>query len=247
MSRCATPVFAAMMALALLACTGGGRQTARQPVTSQTGPARMIGLYEYMADAGLFTDCATGRRVPVAMEAGSVALERAYLGARGEPGERMLVTVMGHLAERPPMEGEGMREFLIVTRFEQVWPSESCEKSKVATPLENTTWRLVDLHGARVETHRDQPREVHIRLQPAEKRMTGFAGCNDMTGSYELAGDRLAFGLLAMTRMACPYLDEEVAFTTALGDVRRYLVLGESLVLSGEAADVARFKALYVE
>ncbi len=203
-------------------------------------------MYEYMADAGLFTDCISGKKVPVAMEADNATLERAYLGAREQPGDAVLVTVQGRLEQRPPMEGEGTREHLIVERFEQVWPTESCEKSTVETPLQNTYWKLVELNGARVETHPDQ-REVHILLRADEQRLTGFAGCNQMMGSYETVGDSVSFGLMASTMMACPHLDEETTFLGAMEGVTRFVILGESLVLSSDTAAVARFKAVYFE
>jgi copper homeostasis protein (lipoprotein) len=206
----------------------------------------MVGMYDYMADAGTFTDCASGKRTPVAMEADNATLERAYLAVREEPGEALLVTVEGRIDQRLPMEGEGTREHLIVERFERIWPGESCEKSAVQTPLENTYWKLVELKGARVETHPDQ-REVHILLGADEERVTGFAGCNRIVGGYQTESDGLRFGSLGSTMMACPYLDEEAAFLRALEGVRRFTTLGESLVLSGDAGDVARFRAVYFE
>ncbi len=208
--------------------------------------ARMAGLYEYLADAGWFIDCASGKRAPVAMEADNAALERAYLGVRKEPGEAVLVTLEGHMDQRPPMEGEGTREHLIVERFEQIWPGESCEKSAVRTPLENTYWKLVELRGAPVEAHADQ-REIHLRLRPEEERMTGFAGCNQIMAGYEIEDNSLAFGPLGSTMMACPYLDDETAFLRALEGVTRFLILGESLVVSGDTGDLARFRAVYFE
>ena len=227
-------------------CAGEGEQGEQLQTEIQVQSTRMVGMYEYMADAGLFTDCTTGQRVPVAMEADNAALERAYLGAREEPGEAVLVTVKGRLDQRPPMEGEGTREHLIVERFEQVWPTESCEKSTVETLLQNTYWKLVELNGDRVETHPDQ-REVHILLRPDEQRLTGFAGCNQMMGSYETVGDSVSFGLMASTMMACPYLDEQTTFLGALQGVNRFMILGESLVLSSDTADIARFRAVYFE
>ncbi|HSG82036.1 MAG TPA: hypothetical protein VLC48_07295, partial [Gemmatimonadota bacterium] len=47
----------------------------------------MQGMFSYMADAALFTDCLLDLRFPVAQEADYLALERAYLGVEHEPGE----------------------------------------------------------------------------------------------------------------------------------------------------------------
>jgi heat shock protein HslJ len=228
-------------AVASLACATDGPRAGR---VFDAGPTRLVGTYQYLADAGLFTDCRTGARLPVATEAENAALERAYLEARGAPGEALIVTVTGRIEKRPHAEGTGTRDFLIVNRFEQIWPSETCETSTIATPLEDTYWRLVALDGAPLNTPPEPEREIHIRLASAEKRMTGFAGCNSLMGSYEAEEGALVFGPLATTRMACPALDREVAFTRALEGTRRFRVLGESLVLSGDSGDLLWFEAI---
>jgi copper homeostasis protein (lipoprotein) len=88
-------------------------------------PFRMRGDYVYFADAAGFTECTTGRRFPVAGPA-SLDLERAYLAARGAPGEPLLVTLDGHLGSAPAMEGDGEEEAVIVDRFDRAWPGERC-------------------------------------------------------------------------------------------------------------------------
>jgi heat shock protein HslJ len=237
---------AAIALVVFLGCAGEVRQGRRMQAGSTAEPTRMAGLYEYLADAAWFSDCASGKRAPVAMEADNAALEQAYLEVREEPGEAVLVTLEGRTDQRPSQEGEGTREHLIVERFEQIWPGESCERSTVQTPLENTYWKLVELRGAPVEAHPDQ-REIHLRLRPEEERMTGFAGCNQFMGGYEITGNSLAFGPLGSTMMACPYLDDETAFLRSLEGVTRFQILGESLVLSDDTGDLARFRAVYFE
>jgi hypothetical protein len=84
------------------------------------------GMFSYMADAALFTACDGGQRYPVAQEADYLALERAYLAAEHEPGEALLVAIVGRVDQRPPMEGEGTRETLIVERFVEIRAGASC-------------------------------------------------------------------------------------------------------------------------
>ena len=69
-------------------------------------PAEMTGMYRYMADAGIFMDCASRRRVPVAHEQDNAALEAAYAKMRSEPGAELLVSLQGQIAMRPKMEGK---------------------------------------------------------------------------------------------------------------------------------------------
>jgi copper homeostasis protein (lipoprotein) len=87
----------------------------------------MSGMYRYMADAALFTECRTGLRLPVAMEADNIALERAYLALAPEPGAEVLVTVEGRIALRPGMDSDTLRPTLIPERFIAASPGESCE------------------------------------------------------------------------------------------------------------------------
>ena len=54
---------------------------------------RIKGMYSYMADAGLFTECLTGATFPVAMEGENAALERAYMNTPHGQAEPILVTL----------------------------------------------------------------------------------------------------------------------------------------------------------
>ncbi len=90
------------------------------------GEEFLRGLFTYMADAALFEDCATGRRYPVAMEAGYLELERAYLEQRSEPGAPLLVIIRAGVEKRPPMEGDGEIDTIVVEGFEAAFPGEHC-------------------------------------------------------------------------------------------------------------------------
>jgi heat shock protein HslJ/dienelactone hydrolase len=206
----------------------------------------MIGMFTYMADAGLFMDCLTAKRLPVAHEGDNPALERAYMAATHAPPDAVLVTVRGYVAPRPAMEGGGSRDFVIVERFLDIWPGETCESSTVKTPITNTYWKLVELNGAAIEPHEKQ-REVHIILEQEDNRVRGFAGCNGFFGDYELDGNSVKFGQLASTMAACPYLEEETALFGALEKITTYKIIGETLELRGEGDTRIRARAVHLE
>lgn len=85
------------------------------------------GMFAYWADAPSIVLCADGRVVPVAMEADYPALESAYLKARRNPGERVLVSVEGLLGVRPSMEAsQPPRTTLVVERFVGISPGRRC-------------------------------------------------------------------------------------------------------------------------
>jgi heat shock protein HslJ len=75
----------------------------------------------------------------------------------------------------------------------------------------------------------------------ADGRVSSTVGCNRIVGKPSLEGDRLRFGPLAATRMACPSpLDRlETAYMAALDAVRSYRVEGTRLTLVDEAGRAA--------
>jgi copper homeostasis protein (lipoprotein) len=81
-------------------------------------------MYFYMADAAIFTDCTTGKRVSVANNA---QLERDYLVARGATDKAVLLTVEGHFTmEANPDTGAPVKT-LIADKEIKFIPGQSCE------------------------------------------------------------------------------------------------------------------------
>lgn len=201
--------------------------------------ARLRGTFTHMADAARYVDCLTGQSVPVAMTADYLALERAYLAARTAPRTPLLVTLEGHMETRPGMEGDALVEMLVVERFDNAWPGESCGPT-----IEGKTWRLIELPGQSLAAI-DPERAPSLTLDPATKRASGSAGCNRFSGTYEVDGNALTFGPLATTRMACPpeIMAVEDALLKALAAETAWSLQDGTLVLTREGQLIARFAA----
>ncbi|MCZ7566636.1 MAG: META domain-containing protein [Burkholderiales bacterium] len=110
-----------------------------------------------------------------------------------------------------------------------------------ATPIEGTSWRLAGLAGPDADAFSGSSPAAFVRFQ--EGRVSGFSGCNNFTGSYTVAGDRLTLGRLAGTMMACPdpAMALERAFHAALAGTVRYSVRGEELTLTGDSGAMLKF------
>jgi putative lipoprotein len=113
-------------------------------------------------------------------------------------------------------------------------------------PLENTYWKLTHLGDKAVVTPERQ-REAHFLLHPADRRVSGSGGCNGIAGSYTLDGERLVFGQMQRTMMACPTgMDTENEFLAALGRTRTARVGGRTLELLDAGGKIlVRFEALH--
>jgi copper homeostasis protein (lipoprotein) len=206
----------------------------------------LTGMFTYMADAAAITLCADDGRLPVAMEADYKALEAAYLKERQQPGQALLVSLEGLIAPRPSMEdGRPPWLNLVVERFINIWPRESCGNPLADSPLRGTYWKLVRLSGTPVRVAEAQP-EPHLIFAGDEPRISGSGGCNRVTGSFELDGDKLHLGRMAGTMMAClTGMEQEQRFLQSLAKVERYRISGSHLeMLDAAGAVIARFEAV---
>jgi heat shock protein HslJ len=77
-------------------------------------------------------------------------------------------------------------------------PAPSCRPSHLTAQ----TWILQTLDGAHFALPSGS-KPPALTFDPNAKRVSGFTGCNNLTGSYERDGAKLKFSPLATTRMAC--------------------------------------------
>lgn len=126
-----TVLFVAMCAtLGTTACKKGkdtetpvDTRPSRPP--SPSGTMSLHGTYTHLGTPGTFRDCTTGEQWPVAQEGDNSALEQVYLSSGVQPGP-LVVTVEGGIDYRPRADGKGREVMLIVARFVQVGPGETC-------------------------------------------------------------------------------------------------------------------------
>ena len=86
--------------------------------------ATMRGMYFYMADAAIFTDCATGKKVSVANNA---QLERDYAVARGNDSKPVLLTVEGHFTLEPNPDSGELVKTLVADKDAKFAAGKDCE------------------------------------------------------------------------------------------------------------------------
>ena len=110
----------------------------------------------------------------------------------------------------------------------------SPEQPPLAVDLVETRWRLTEVDGKPVADQRGS-REPHLFFAREGARVTGFSGCNTLSGTYQRSsGDGLVFGPVAMTRMAClsPEANAmEAGLVKGLAQVARYRIVGTRLEL----------------
>ena len=101
--------------------------------------------------------------------------------------------------------------------------------------LEGTEWTLV----SGVEA---PPNAVPTVTFDGEL-VTGFAGCNDYRGEYEVEGDSIEIVGIAVTAMGCPApeMQTEEAYFSVFDQVDAWSIEDGELVLSADGDEVLRY------
>ena len=110
----------------------------------------------------------------------------------------------------------------------------------VASPAD-IDLQLVAVAGAPAGTGANgQP--ATLRLDDVGQRASGYAGCNQFSGTYTMSGNSLTFGPLAMTRMACATGDAlERSYAMALEQTTAFKVTSKGLELRKGSVLLATF------
>ncbi|MCV3271574.1 META domain-containing protein [Roseobacter sinensis] len=103
----------------------------------------------------------------------------------------------------------------------------ACRRDETLTAYgaANKTWRLVELDGAATSY------SANLRF-PEPGRMSGQAPCNSFSGRMSAPYPWFEARELVTARLACPHLQEESAYLTALAAMTLSEVLGDTLILS---------------
>jgi len=118
--------------------------------------------------------------------------------------------------------------------------------------FESTYWKLVDLNEHTLSPEK-MSRDAHIvfsKLIEGKGTFKGASGCNDMLGKYEGNDNTISIDAkhIAMTKMACPYMEIETQFMRVLGKVNAWKINAEYLsLLDDKGLPIALFKAVKIE
>lgn len=98
-------------------------------------------------------------------------------------------------------------------------------------PLADTLWQLTSIAVGDAVT--SVATDAQITLQFKDGQASGFAGCNNYFGGYELNGDKLTLGELGATKKFCEGEagQREMEFLAALARVASYQIKREQLLL----------------
>jgi len=253
------PIFVTLVLLGLAASCGGegggkkgtitGTVTLLQRVELPPDAELRVSLEDVSlqdAPAGLIAETripAGGKDLPLPFElnydAGLIEDSHAY-SVRGEifvGGERRFMTTQSY----PVLTREASSHADLILM--------ALESQASTRPLVGTHWVLTELAG-RSLTKTPTGREPHIVLLEEEHRVVATGGCNQVTGTYQLAeGSAITFSQLVATQRACSDgMDRDRALAEALEATAQYLIEVDRMRLTDASGTVrAKFQAAAIE
>ena len=84
----------------------------------------------------------------------------------------------------------------------------------------------------------------HITLKFEDGQVSGNSGCNSFGGDYKVNGDKIEFGMMMSTLMACAdpaMMDQETSFMQMLGKAQRFELADDQLLVYGSGDEALTF------
>jgi len=204
---------------------------------------RLRGLVQYVGNTPRFSDCLSGLQWPVSRDGDYKDLEKAYAAQNKKKSKKTVADLLVTLDGRIGVQAGRPEPTLIVERFVGASPGGICMDEAVGLELPDNRWRPMLVAGRPVVISGHQ-KEPWIVLDSKSSKLTGYGGCNRVSGSYKAAsGGKLKFSHLAATKMPCPSQTIEQALYDALERTASYRIVGRNLELYGsDGALVARLE-----
>ncbi len=104
-------------------------------------------------------------------------------------------------------------------------------------------WVLQEATGVTLDTSRLMKGLPVFEFNPEESKVTGHTGCNNFNTRIEVRGDKLTFGRIISTRMACPDMSAEMSIVSLIeGGTFRYKIDEGGLTLESESGKMMSFR-----
>jgi heat shock protein HslJ len=132
-----------------------------------------------------------------------------------EEGYEYLLKVKVKKVKNPPADASSIK-FILVEVYEK-------KKTQEKVTLINN-WKVISMRG--VEELTENPT---IKFDDQEKKISGYAGCNNFFGTFDPESKQMDFSKMGVTRKMCPDMTIENNFLNNLRDISHYEIEGNQL------------------
>ena len=133
--------------------------------------------------------------------------------------------------------------FVFIVGFTAIACNTQKKTTASTTVITETYWKLIELMGKPVGITPAGAREMHMIMKIDSSRVQAFAGCNNITGIYELKEtNRITFSKMITTQMACTNMEMETQLLKVFETADSYYLIGDTLqLIRARMAPLAKF------
>lgn len=110
---------------------------------------------------------------------------------------------------------------------------------EINSKLQTGKWQLEKLNGAAITLA--DTRQVTLEINAESSSAAGQAPCNRYSCSYDQDNEKIKFGTITSTKMACDDLGKESEYYSMLKDATKFIITGDKLTLFNGSKAVAEF------
>jgi heat shock protein HslJ len=136
-------------------------------------------------------------------------------GFNYEEGYEYLLSVKIKEIKNPPA-GASSVKYTLVEVYEK-------KKNQEKVTLINN-WKVTSMRGVE-----EMDKNPTIKFDSQEKKISGFAGCNNFFGTFDPESKQMDFSRMGVTRKMCPDMTVENNFLNNLREISHYEIEGNKL------------------
>ena len=131
--------------------------------------------------------------------------------------------------------------FIVILMSVAAYGCSSSGSTDGKSPLTGTEWSLIEMDGVMYE---QGSKNVTMIFDGSAKKMSGKAPCNTYGSTYTKSANKISFGNVFSTEMACGEMETESVYYKILPKVYAYQISGNKLYFFDSGGMVIlRFKA----
>lgn len=138
------------------------------------------------------------------------------------------------------------KSFFLLALFFAIISCTASREPQVITRLSlfDTTWNLMEINQKAIDTTK-ATKTPRIQFSEKDMKATGNNGCNSFFAKVDTVEQRLSFGPVGSTRMACQnWMENEMAFLAMLQATQGYAINGYTLVIMDKnGQEIGKFLA----
>ncbi|MBL6447675.1 META domain-containing protein [Fulvivirga sp. 29W222] len=96
------------------------------------------------------------------------------------------------------------------------------------------SWSIISIGGESLKGYKFTKKAPELILDLEDKKLSGFGGCNMLSGTVDFSENHLNFGVISSSRMICPDIEIEQSLLKLLSNQSYAYEIGhDQLILTG--------------